>query len=138
MRDGGTGSCCPQGRVCLVSSAGTGARAPSMDSVSLSSLLPLPARPVLFNFRGTETCLGSWLLPEGESSGKGFWCWWCSVAQSCPTLCDPMNCSTPGLPVIEGPKSKTLKTSNAGENVQHKELLFIGGRCTQWNNHFGR
>ena len=29
---------------------------------------------------------------------------WCSVqfssvAQSCPTLCDPMNCSTPGLPV---------------------------------------
>ena len=28
---------------------------------------------------------------------------WClqfsSVSQSCPTLCDPMNCSTPGLPV---------------------------------------
>ena len=22
-----------------------------------------------------------------------------SVAQSCPTLCDPMNCSTPGVPV---------------------------------------
>ena len=22
-----------------------------------------------------------------------------SVAQSCPNLCDPMNCSTPGLPV---------------------------------------
>ena len=22
-----------------------------------------------------------------------------SVAQSCPTLCDPKNCSTPGLPV---------------------------------------
>ena len=22
-----------------------------------------------------------------------------SVAQPCPTLCDPMNCSTPGLPV---------------------------------------
>ena len=22
-----------------------------------------------------------------------------SVAQSCPTLCDPMDCSTPGLPV---------------------------------------
>ena len=22
-----------------------------------------------------------------------------SVAQSCPTLCDPMSCSTPGLPV---------------------------------------
>ena len=24
----------------------------------------------------------------------------CSVAQSCPTLCDPMVCSTPGLPVL--------------------------------------
>ena len=23
----------------------------------------------------------------------------CSVAQLCPTLCDPMDCSTPGLPV---------------------------------------
>ena len=22
----------------------------------------------------------------------------CLVAQSCPTLCDPMNCSMPGLP----------------------------------------
>ena len=33
------------------------------------------------------------------------WAWWLkslkfsSVAQSCPTLCDPMNRSTPGLPV---------------------------------------
>ena len=25
--------------------------------------------------------------------------WFSSVAQSCPTLCDPMNCSMPGLPV---------------------------------------
>ena len=24
----------------------------------------------------------------------------CSVAQSCPTLCDPMDCSMPGFPVI--------------------------------------
>ena len=31
-----------------------------------------------------------------------------SVAQSCPTFCDPMNCSTPGLPV-------------------HHQLTFIGG-----------
>ena len=27
------------------------------------------------------------------------------VAQSCPTLCDPMNCSTPGLPVITNSQS---------------------------------
>ena len=24
----------------------------------------------------------------------------CSVAESCPTLCDPMDCSTPGFPVL--------------------------------------
>ena len=27
-------------------------------------------------------------------------CWCCSVIQSCPTLCDPMECSTPGFPVL--------------------------------------
>ena len=27
-------------------------------------------------------------------------CWSCSVAQSRPTLCDPMDCSTPGFPVL--------------------------------------
>ena len=30
-----------------------------------------------------------------------------SVAQSCPTLCDPMNCSTPGLPVHHHPPEFT-------------------------------
>ena len=29
-----------------------------------------------------------------------FMCCSCSVAQSCPTLCDPMDCSTPGCPVL--------------------------------------
>ena len=24
----------------------------------------------------------------------------CSVAKPCPVLCDPMNCSTPGFPVL--------------------------------------
>ena len=28
-----------------------------------------------------------------------------SVAQSCPSLCDPVNCSTPGLPVHHQLKS---------------------------------
>ena len=29
--------------------------------------------------------------------------WCCSVAQSCPSLCDLMNCSTPGFPGIQFP-----------------------------------
>ena len=27
-------------------------------------------------------------------------CWCCSVAKSCLTLCNPMDCSTPGFPVL--------------------------------------
>ena len=34
-----------------------------------------------------------------------------SVAQSCPTLCDPMNCSMPGLPVHHQPRSSLRLTS---------------------------
>ena len=36
----------------------------------------------------TKECLG---VPEGRS---------CSVAKLCPTLCHPMDCSTPGFPVL--------------------------------------
>ena len=39
-----------------------------------------------------------WALQCKDSLGfSGSCC--CSVAQSCPTLCNPMDCSTPGLPV---------------------------------------
>ena len=34
-----------------------------------------------------------------------------SVAQSCPTLCDPMNRSTPGLPVLTNSQSSLRLTS---------------------------
>ena len=30
-----------------------------------------------------------------------------TVTQSCPTLCDPMNCSMPGLPVLHQPPEFT-------------------------------
>ena len=36
-------------------------------------------------------------IPKGQGSESSVQ--FSSVAQSCPTLCDPMNCSTPGLPV---------------------------------------
>ena len=41
-------------------------------------------------------------LKDACSLGEKLWqtsVQFSSVAQSCPTLCDPMNCSTPGLPV---------------------------------------
>ena len=35
----------------------------------------------------------------GRSKREGTYVQFSSVAQLCPTLCDPMDCSTPGLPV---------------------------------------
>ena len=35
-----------------------------------------------------------------ESLGQDYYCCCCSVTQSCPTLCDPMDCGTPGFPVL--------------------------------------
>ena len=36
--------------------------------------------------------------PPGKTKLREFCC--CSVAQSCLTLCNPMDCSTPGFPVL--------------------------------------
>ena len=39
-----------------------------------------------------------------------------SVTQSCPTLCDPMDCSTPGFPVLY--QLPELAQTHAGEGNQ--------------------
>ena len=42
-----------------------------------------------------------------------------SVDQSCPTLCDPMNCSTPGLPVHHQlPESTQTPVHRVGDAIQ--------------------
>ena len=41
----------------------------------------------------------SWARPN-RNKMHPFHCCCCSVAKSCPTLHDPMNCSTPGFPVL--------------------------------------
>ena len=72
----------------------------------------LKINKVAFNTVNSES--SSWLWRSGIASAEDFTLWrnWQlstqvtsyrdqirSVAQSCPTLCDPMNRSTPGLPV---------------------------------------
>ena len=64
----------------------------------------------------TYSSIVAWKIPWTEepggqqSMGLQSWTWLCdwahkllvqfsSVAQSCSTFCDPMNCSTPGLPL---------------------------------------
>ena len=50
---------------------------------------------LFFKFRNFEAIGSSKLLNVQVTHSVQF----SSVAQSCPTLCDPMNCSTPGLRV---------------------------------------
>ena len=47
-----------------------------------------------------------------------------SAAQSCPTLCDPMNCSTPGLPVHHQlPGSTQTHVHRVGDAIQPSHPL---------------
>ena len=47
-----------------------------------------------------------------------------SVAQSCPTLCDPMNCSTPGLPVHhQHPELTKTHVHQVSDAIQPSLLL---------------
>ena len=48
-----------------------------------------------------------------------------SVAQSCPTLCDPMNCSTPGLPVHHKlPEFTQTHAHRVGDAIQPSHPLW--------------
>ena len=47
-----------------------------------------------------------------------------SVTQSCPTLCDPMNCSTPGLPVHhQHPEFTQTHVHQVGDAIQPSHPL---------------
>ena len=46
------------------------------------------------------TCLAIPIIVGWENFSHRWGCCCCSDAKSCPTLCNPMNCSTPGFPVL--------------------------------------
>ena len=47
------------------------------------------------------------------------WWWWCSVAQSCPTLCNPMDCSMPGFPALHHfPDCTQAHVHRVGDAIQ--------------------
>ena len=80
-----------------------------LDSISLSFLDSRSWQPFLVcgsllpssrtAMSLTHCHLSDSLFLPPFSSSKDLYDMFSSVAQSCPTLCDPMNCSTPGLPV---------------------------------------
>ena len=57
-------------------------------------------------------------------------CCCCSVAQSCLTLCDPMNCSTPSLPVPHHlPEFAQVHVHCIGDAVQPSQHQGLYQRC---------
>ena len=65
------------------------------------------AAPTIWKFIFRSQSNFAWLCPQSQNCLFGTiecisqieFCKFSSVSQSCPTLCDPMNRSTPGLPV---------------------------------------
>ena len=70
-----------------------------------------------------------WIMGQLKQSGhnkclihKGCWC--CSVAQSCLTLCDPINCSTPVFSVLHYlPEFAQTHVHWANDAIQPSHLL---------------
>ena len=51
--------------------------------------------PGFWRLLGVQLLLNQWKSGRSYMVGCG-----CSVDKSCPALCDPMDCSTPGFPVL--------------------------------------
>ena len=67
-----------------------------------------------------------WGQGEGSFCAFRLWVWFCccSVAQSCPTLCDPMDCSTPGSPVLHHlPELALTHVHGVGDAIQPSHPL---------------
>ena len=61
-----------------------------------------------------------------------------SVTQSCPTLCDPMNCSTPGLPVHHQlPESTQTHVHRVGDAIQASHPLLSPSPALNLPQHQG-
>ena len=65
-------------------------------------------RHLLFRLRGLLCAGHVIIIPFIPQEGKGKLCC-CSVAQSCPTLWDPMGCSMPSFPVLHHLPEMVLK-----------------------------
>ena len=91
------------------------------DSQSLSP------RTGLGNVQGDQQKDGpEW--PRGEHSQGQF----SSVAQSCLTLCDPMDCSTPGLPVHHQlPEFAHTQVHQFGDAIQPSHPVIPFSSCLQ-------
>ena len=75
-------------------------RLPTMQETQVQSL---GWEDLLEKEMATHSSVLAWKIPQTEDPGYQSTDYgpvqFSSVAQSCPTLCNPMDCSTPGFPV---------------------------------------
>ena len=66
------------------------------------------------------------------------WCWHPSSAQLCPTLCDPMGCSTPGFPVHHQlPEFTQTHVHRVGDAIQPSHPLSFPSPAFNLSQHQG-
>ena len=111
--------------------------------------VPWQARGCPF-FRCDYLCRQLWMLIFWMVLWRSFICWtsvlcWCyisckfsSVAQSCLTLCDPMNCSMPRLPVHHQlPESTQTHVHWVGDAIQPSHSLSSPSLALNLSQHQG-
>ena len=77
------------------------------------------------NHNSCVSCIGRWILYH-STTWQALREMFSAVAQSCPTLCDPMKRSTPGLPVGVGSPKLTAPSVLPG----HKQRRVGKGLCS--------
>ena len=60
----------------------------------------------------------------------------CSVAQLCSTLCNPMDCSTPGFPVLQGQHGNPKKDEHGKYYLPHAHYFTTVKNDIEWYTHF--
>ena len=104
---------------------------PCLDACSQDlspAFCPRPPKLSVHSVRYMGILSSSPLSWEGNSdtltSSKSHLHMFSSVAQSCPTLCDPMNCSMPGLPVHHQlPESTQTHVRRVSDAIQPSHPL---------------
>ena len=106
------GELTPQQAACFLAGWPSDLSQPLVPAASvLEALSPeLPGREAKPSLRTVSLAASVWEGVLGDRPLWGVLTWWtlaghvpscsCSVAQLCPTLCDPVDCSTSGLPVL--------------------------------------
>ena len=79
-----------------------------MPAISAFLLLFVPSFPLHHMCASFHLLISKWLVSTVSS-----------VAQSCPTLCDPLDCSTPGFPVHHQlPELAQIHIHRVGDAIQ--------------------